>query len=157
MNNIFSKIIELLDIYHVSYKLTSHVPVRTSEEAAAVRGVELKTGAKAMVVKAKEQYYLIVIPADRKIDWKPLKQILSTKEIRFATPEEAETVTTVKMGSVPPFGSILGLPTYYDNALLENEYINFNPGSVTHSIQMKPQDLINLVNPKIVQVTKSML
>ncbi len=55
-----------------------------------------------MVVKANNQYYLVVIPADRKIDWKLMKQILNTKEIRFATPEEAEAVTHVKMGSIPP-------------------------------------------------------
>ncbi|MDQ3098361.1 MAG: hypothetical protein M3Q44_01290 [bacterium] len=53
-----------------------------------------------------------------------------------------------------PFGNILGLPTYFDTAIQENELVNFNPGSLTHSIQMKSIDLIRLVDPTIVQVTK---
>lgn len=150
---VFDRIIELLDTSQTPYILTEHQPVRTSEEAARVRGVEMKTGAKAMVLKNKEQYVLCVLPADKRIDWKKVRQLLSTKEIRFATEEEAEKVTTVKMGSVPPFGNILNLPTYYDKALLENEYVNFNPGSKTHSIAMRTADLISLVSPQLVSIT----
>jgi hypothetical protein len=42
---VFEKIINLLESKHVAYKLTEHAPVRTSEEAARIRGVALKTGA----------------------------------------------------------------------------------------------------------------
>jgi prolyl-tRNA editing enzyme YbaK/EbsC (Cys-tRNA(Pro) deacylase) len=67
--------------------------------------------------------------------------------LRFATEEEAENVTHVKMGSVPPFGNILGLPTYFDEGLFENEVVNFNPGSITHSMAMKSADLRAIVSP----------
>ena len=151
---VFEKIINLLESKHVAYKLTEHVPVRTSEEAARIRGVPLKTGAKAMIARCKDDYYLLVLPADKQIDWKRLRSILQVRDIRLATAEEAEQVAGVQMGSVPPFGNVLGLPTYFDQGLFENEVVNFNPGSITHSIAMQSADLRALVTPIVDSFTK---
>jgi Ala-tRNA(Pro) deacylase len=151
---VFEQIINLLESKHVAYKLTEHAPVRTSEEAARIRGVPLKTGAKAMIAKCKDDYYLLVLPADKQIDWKRLRSILQVRDIRLATAEEAEQVAGVQMGSVPPFGNVLGLPTYFDQGLFENEVVNFNPGSITHSIAMQSADLRALVTPIVDSFTK---
>jgi Ala-tRNA(Pro) deacylase len=145
--SVFEQILALLDNNHVPYRLTEHEPVRTSEEAARLRGVALKTGAKAMIIRGKDEYYLLVLPADKHIDWRRMRAILHMSNLRFATEEEAENVTHVKMGSVPPFGNILGLPTYFDEGLFENEVVNFNPGSITHSMAMKSADLRAIVSP----------
>ena len=151
---VFEKIINLLESKHVAYKLTEHAPVRTSEEAARIRGAPLKTGAKAMIARCKDDYYLLVLPADKQIDWKRLRSILQVRDIRLATAEEAEQVANVQMGSVPPFGNVLGLPTYFDQGLFENEVVNFNPGSITHSIAMQSADLRALVTPIVDSFTK---
>lgn len=151
--SVFEQIKKLLNEQSIEYTVTEHEEVRTSEDAARVRGVDLNTGTKAMVVKAKEQYSLIVVPADRRIDWKKLKKLLGVSEVRFATEEEAESITKVKMGSVPPFGNLLNLKTYYDKGIMDIDKVNFNPGSKTHSIQMSAKDLISLVKPEIVEVT----
>jgi Ala-tRNA(Pro) deacylase len=151
---VFEKIINLLESKHVAYKLTEHAPVRTSEEAARIRGVPLKTGAKAMIARCKDDYYLLVLPADKQIDWKRLRSILQVRDIRLATAEEAEQVAGVQMGSVPPFGNVLGLPTYFDQGLFENEVVNFNPGSITHSMAMRSADLRALVTPMVDSFTK---
>ena len=52
-------------------------------------------------------------------------------------------------GSVPPFGSVIGLKTYVDRSLLENEEISFNAGSLTNSIKMKLKDYLNVEKPVI--------
>lgn len=150
---VFEQIKKILNEKNIRYNLSEHEEVRTSEDAARVRGVDLKTGAKAMVLKSKDNYFLVVLPADKRIDWKKVKQVLEVKEIRFATEEEAEKVTGVKMGSVPPFGNILGLKTYFDKGFLSLDLVNFNPGSKGHSVQMSAKDLISLVSPEIVEVT----
>lgn len=151
--SVFEQIQGLLSESGIEFSLTEHAPVRTSEEAARVRGVEIKTGAKAMVVKAHNKYYLFILPGDKRIDWKKAKAILNVKEIRFATEQEAESITGVKMGSVPPFGNVLNLPAFFDQALLENEYVNFNPGSITHSVQIKSYDLMSITNPTLTSFT----
>lgn len=150
---IFEQIQHLLDENNVEYKLSKHEAVTTSENAAKIRGVELKTGAKAMVAKSKGDYFLFVLPADRRINWRLVKNVIGKNDISLASTEDAEEVTGCKRGSVPPFGNILNLETYYDEALMENEFLNFNPGSLTHSIQMKCTDLLKLVNPKMVSIT----
>ena len=152
--NVLENILALLEKNNISYKLTEHKPVRTSEEAARIRGAALRTGAKAMIVRGKDNYYLLVLPADKHIDWKRVRAILHVSNLRFATEEEAESVAHVKMGSVPPFGNLLGLPTYFDEGLFENDVVNFNPGSTTHSIAMKSADLRALVSPVVASFAK---
>jgi len=39
----------------VAFEIMEHAPVRTSEEAARVRGTPLEAGAKALVVRADER------------------------------------------------------------------------------------------------------
>ncbi len=150
---VFEQIRKLLEENHIAYHLSEHEKVRTSAQAAAVRGGDAKTGAKAMVAKANDTFILCVLPGNCFIDWKKVKSYLGVKRIRLATEEEAENLTHVEMGSVPPFGNVLGLATYMDPKVLENEWINFNPGSRVHTIQMRSSDLVKLVEPVMVSIT----
>src|SRR6202035_2476884 len=88
-------VLELFQKNNVQYFLYDHVPVHTSEEASRVRGVELKTGVKAMLVREKEtgKFLLADVAADRKLDFRKLEELSGAKLLRFATKEEvlAET------------------------------------------------------------------
>lgn len=142
------KIKELLDSKNISYKISEHEPVFTSEQAAKVRNVDLKTGVKALVMKTKEGKLIMgLIAADRKIDLKKLANIVKTKSLKLANPEEVLKKTGCKIGSVHPFGIIHNLSTYLDLSVLESEYVNFNIGMHTKSIQMKSKDLVEVINP----------
>jgi Ala-tRNA(Pro) deacylase len=153
---VFERIKEFLDANVVRYDVREHPPVYTSPEAAAARGCELKQGAKALVLHVdKERYVLAVISAARQADFEKLRQHLGAKKVRLCTPEEALKVTGCTVGSVPPFGNVLNLPTYVDPSLSENEIIAFNPGSHTHSILMRYEDYARAVKPEIVGFAKS--
>lgn len=60
----------------VSFNLLHHQPVLTSEDAARVRGTDLNTGAKALLLKCKGKkdtesfFVLVVMSAARKLDSK---------------------------------------------------------------------------------------
>ena len=150
---VLNKIIELLDKEKVSYKLSVHEEVRTSEEAAKIRGTNLSTGAKALVVKLdKNTFSLLVLPANKKLDWKKIKSELKVKKPRLATTEEAEEITKCKVGGIPPFGNILNLKTYFDKSLNDLIEVNFNAGLKTHSINMKRESLVDLVKPEQVDI-----
>lgn len=154
--SILDRIREFLDTNGVRYDLREHPAVYTSPEAAAARGCELKQGAKALVLHVdKERYMLAVISAARQADFEKLRAHLGVKKVRLCTPEEALKVTGCTVGSVPPFGNVLNLPTYVDPSLSENEIIAFNPGSHTHSILMRYKDYARLVKPEIVEFAKS--
>ncbi len=138
------RLVTLLRTEGVEFRLTHHDAVTTSAEAAAVRGAELRSGAKAMLVKARSGLVLVVLAADRKVSWKLLKPLLGDKGARFATNEELHEATGLSKGAVPPVGLLFGLRTIYDRSLLEVETVNFNAGTQTDSITMARDDLIRI-------------
>src|SRR5437588_12948687 len=134
--SVFERIGSLLRERGVSFTVLRHEPVFTSEQAAAVRGTPLSSGAKALVMKAGEKFVMLVLPADRKLDSRKARSALGVKALRFASKEEVESLTGLQPGSIPPFGSLFGLPTYCDPPLGANPALNFNAGDHAISIQM---------------------
>jgi len=146
---VFARLCELLKFNGVDFKVLEHRPVYTSAEAAEVRGVDLHSGAKALILKADEQFIMVVLPADFSLQSKEVKQAVNCKKLRFANPEEVMTLTSLTPGSIPPFGTLFNLPTYCDNRLSENEIINFNAGMHTRSIAMTHSDYLAAEKPKL--------
>lgn len=149
----FEKIKALLDEKGINYTTAHHEPVFTSQQASEVRGVPLESGAKAIVVRGSKtkQHALCIMPAHLKLDSKKIKQVLG-ESVSFA--QDPEAITGCVPGSVPPFGSVLGLQTYCDPRLGENETINFNAGSLTDSISMRYYDYVKAEEPTIVSLAK---
>jgi Ala-tRNA(Pro) deacylase len=144
--SVFDRLHQFLQTGGVPFTLLRHEPVFTSEQAAAVRGVPLASGAKALIIKAGE-FVLLVLPADRKLESRKARESLQVKSLRFASREEVEQITGLQPGAIPPFGSLFGLKTYCDPALMENATINFNAGDHAISIQMAPADYVRLEKP----------
>lgn len=141
---------ELLDGHGIQYEVSEHKPVYTSEQAAKVRGAELKTGVKALVLKTKEGRFIMgLVAADRRIDLARLAKIVATKKLRLASPEEVLKICGCQVGAVHPFGNLHRLLTYMDSSVLENDTVNFNAGLHTISIQMKTKDLVRAIEPAV--------
>ena len=152
--NVLERIQTLLAQNHTLFALSSHRPVYTSAQAAEVRGEDLKSGAKALIVKAKQEFVMFVLPGDRRLDSKYIKAKLGYKSFRFATSEEVEELTGLQIGSIPPFGGLFGITTYCDPTLWHSERINFNAGSHTESINISYQDYIRVEKPLLADFSK---
>ena len=139
----------LLDEHKITYQEKLHAPTVTSEDSARERGEPMKIGAKALLLKADENFCLCVLPADRRMDMHKVKEILAAKKIRMATSEELEQATGCTKGAVPPFGELMGVSMLIDKAQFDEEYIAFNAGSLTHSIKMKTADYVKVVKPRM--------
>jgi Ala-tRNA(Pro) deacylase len=151
-SSVFDRLSALLQAENAEHSVLRHAPVFTSEQAAAVRGTSLASGAKALVVKGNE-FVLLVLPADRKLDSKKARAGLGAKSLRFATREEVEQLTGLQPGSIPPFGSLFGLATYCDPALGQNASINFNAGDHTLSVQLPYADFVRVEKPVMLEMT----
>lgn len=150
----FIMIKNLLDKNDVTYKVMEHSPVSTSEEAAAIRGVELRTGVKALLLKTSEGKIILgLAAADRRFDLKKFAKIVKTKKLGMASSQEVFKITKCKPGCVHPFGNLFKTATYMDESVLENPHVNFSVGIHTASISMKSRDLVNILKPRIVQFT----
>src|SRR3989344_4635048 len=93
--------------HEINVTYLEHEPVITSEDAAKIRGFELKQGIKAIVLTNGNNEWLIVdLPADRKVNIKAVaeKKSWSKGKTRMATPQEVLEKTGCQIGAVPPFG-----------------------------------------------------
>lgn len=138
------------DYWHETFE---HEPVRTSEEAAALRpNYTISQGSKALIVRVKKDgekfFAMVVVPGDKKFDTKKLKEAFGLSDLRFATePEVAEITGGVQPGGVPPFGTLFKIQVYADNQVFTNEKIIFNAGDRSFSIGMLSKDYDDLVAP----------
>jgi len=150
---VFERLQDFLQRHAVTFTVLRHAPVFTSEQAAAVRGTSLASGAKALVLKAGEEFVMAILPADRKLESRKARDGLGVKSLRFATKEEVFERTGLQPGSIPPFGSLFGLKTYCDAALAENPSINFNAGDHAISVQMPYAEYVRVEKPNMLPIT----
>lgn len=159
MRQEFDGLVNFLDENKVRYSVSEHAAVHTSEEAAAIRSVELRTGVKALVFVAQKEDYndlvLVLVRADRKADTKKLCALLSARNAKLASPEEVLKKTGCEIGSVHPFGNIFGLPVVMGSSILDNDAVNFSAGMHTKSISMRRDDLVRLIKPQVADIEKN--
>jgi prolyl-tRNA editing enzyme YbaK/EbsC (Cys-tRNA(Pro) deacylase) len=140
----------LLDRANVSYRLVQHQPTYTSEESARARGEEVRVGGKALVIKAGDEFRLLVLSAALTADWGAIKRHFGVKKARMADRDELLALTGLVPGSVPPFGRpILPLDLFVDPSVLENAVIAFNAGSLTDSIILSTEDYRRVAEPTV--------
>lgn len=150
---VYNKIISALDAHGCKYTTQHHEPTLTSEIASRVRGVSMHSRAKAIFTKGDKTgaNYLFVMPADMKL-WGSAAKRACGESVGFA--QNPEEVTGCVPGSVPPFGSLIGLRTFVDPHLAENEVIHFNAGSLTDSVSMQYKDWLAIEKPTVVEIAK---
>jgi Ala-tRNA(Pro) deacylase len=148
---VLERIESLLKEASINYHVLRHAPVYTSEEAAAVRGTPLSSGAKALVCKLDDTFAMFVVPADRKLASGAVRKQLGVRSLRFANREEVQQLTGLQPGSIPPFGSLFSLKTYCDQRLAEAGTINFNAGDHSVSVSMTYADYLTAEQPTLGQ------
>src|SRR5581483_12031780 len=126
-------VLALLTDHHVDYRVLRHEPVLTSEQAAEVRGTPIEDGAKALVCHADDRLVLVVLPANLRLNTRAFKAANGVKNLRMAAAEEVEALGAIP-GGVPPFGHLMGLPTYADAGIAGRDTLSFNAGSRTTSV-----------------------
>lgn len=147
--SVFARLEQLLTGHGVEFRVLRHAAVHTSAEAAAVRGTPLASGAKALVVKADEEFFMVVLPANRKLDSKRVRAERGCRGLRFADRDEVARITALAPGAIPPFGGLFALATWCDERLGEHEWINFNAGDHAVSVSIRYDDYLRVERPRL--------
>lgn len=155
---VFEDIKAKLEDAGVEYKTTHHGSnPEDSDESMGYPAAERPhfAGAKAIVIKGRKTgtFYHFTLPDPLRLDQKKVKAIIGERW-SFASGEEVEEVTGCIPGSVPPFGSCIGLKTHMDKNLAKNGEIFFNAGSLTDSIKLKLEDFVRVEQPEEVDVAQ---
>ena len=139
------KIIGMLEKKKVYYDIFDHEPVYTNPVMAEKLGVSEAETVKSLVMMTKEKKMIVlVMPGDKKVNWKEAAATAKTKKVKFAKPDDVSQAIGCEVGCVPPFGHLTSIPIYLDKDLMKQEYVYFNPGVHDKSFKVKSWDLNKL-------------
>jgi Ala-tRNA(Pro) deacylase len=111
--------------------------------------------AKVVVIFGNGKYHMIVIPANRLVDFEEVRHTLDLSQARLATEDElTKLFPDCELGAMPPIGTMYGLPVYLDSGFLDEDMIAFNAGTHRDVIHMKTADYRTLVQPTIVSLAR---
>ncbi len=148
MSPVKENINRLLAENAVDYEVLPHEPVYTNPAMAEALGVTEAATIKSIVAVTREDdLIVIVLPGNRRIDWKQVARCAGTKKVSFAKPDRVSQVVGCEVGCVPPFGQRTDLPVYMDPAITETEFVYFNPGVHDASYKIRSADLKRLCRP----------
>jgi len=145
---ILARLREFLEANQVEYSVHSHPQAYTAQEVAALSHVKGHGLAKVVMVRAGERLLMVVLGADRRVDFARLREVLGSGEARLATEAEfGDLFPGCETGAMPPFGNLWGVPVYADRSLEGNEHIVFNAGTHTLTAKVAFRDFVRLVKP----------
>jgi len=140
----FEKVKGILAAASVPYEVLEHVPVVSSEEAAAATGIPLTQRLKCMLVKftrlGKAFFVMVKLPADKRLDLKKVKSVLQAQEARLGSKDDVLLQTGCEFGAVPPVGHAQKLAVLVDLKVFDSPLAEFSAGLKTKSIRLKSSD-----------------
>jgi Ala-tRNA(Pro) deacylase len=151
MMTLEENIINMMNENKIPYEIFEHEPVYTNPAMAEALGVRESETVKSLVLMTKEkEMVVLVLPGNKRVDWKKAASGVGTKKVSFAKPEQVSEKVGCEVGCVPPFGQMKLLPIYMDTELTKKDYVYFNPGVHDKSFKIKAWDLKKLCNPKLI-------
>ncbi len=135
----------------ITYEVVSHEPVYTNPAMAEALQVSDAETVKSLVLVTKEgEMIVMVLPGDRRVDWKAVAYAAGSKKVSFAGPEIVRETVGCDVGCIPPFGHVSSMAIYMDKALIDTPYIYFNPGVHDKSYKIPGTALKSLCRPVFV-------
>jgi Ala-tRNA(Pro) deacylase len=150
-----SQLRTFLETNHADYTVSMHSKAFTAREVAAAEHLPAREVAKVVVVFGDGEYHMIVVPANKLVDFQEVRHSLGLSQARLATEEElAKLFPDCELGAMPPVGALYSLPLYLDSALLDEDTIAFNAGTHRDVIHMRTEDYCRLTQPSIVSLAR---
>lgn len=150
-SNLRNEIIARLKKAGVDFKAIEHEPTPTSEDSARVRGTKMQECVKAIILRNKKtgDNLMVCVPSNQRVDIKAIDAAEGGK-FEFEKPEVIKQKFGLEVGSIPPFGNLMGLKTYFAKSVADEKRAAFNCGSLTESVTMYSKDLIELIQPVLI-------
>lgn len=146
-----NKVYNFLNDMKIEYKIYSHPPVYTCEEAdkyyADMKGVQ----AKNLFMKERKgrNFYLITVAANKRFDVKGFEEKVGEK-IKFANEENLKEILGLTPGSVSPFGLINDIEKkvkyFIDKDVISSDYVNFHPNVNDETLEIEKNDFVEYLN-----------
>ena len=134
----------------VGYQIMTHPVAYTAQEVAAAQRVPGRQVAKVVIVLADGKAVMLAQPANSRIDFAKLKDVLGAQEVRLARENEfSDLFPDCDTGAMPPFGNLYDVLVYVDRALSEDVEIVFQAGTHRETMKISYQDYARLAQPTV--------
>lgn len=143
--NVYEKLKEL----NIEFDRVDNDTVESMEECLEIDkklGAEIR---KTIIVcnEKKTQFYLVVLPAEKRFDSKAFRDKMACSRVSFAKAEDMQAV----LGVVPGSATVMSIINDTDNKVqvvidkevVDSEYFACNTGENTRHIKIKTADLID--------------
>ena len=149
------RVYDLLDRLEVAYERVDHPAAMTMEACEEIDRVLEAVTCKNLLLCNRQQtdFYLLLMPGDKKFVTKELSAQLGTARLSFATAEVMEKFLDITPGSL----SIMGLMNDHgmqvrlliDEDVMHGEWIGFHPCINTTSLRVRLDDLREKIIPAL--------
>ena len=148
------RVYDYLDNIGIEYSRIDHEPLMTMESCQqADAALDTKVCKNLLLCnRQKTNYYLLLMPADKKFKTKELSSQINSARLSFADGDDMERLLDITPGSLSVMGLINDtgneVSLLIDEDVLEEEYIGCHPCINTSSIKLSVDDMINVFLPK---------
>lgn len=108
MANDKNGVLALLESAAIKYEVTEHQPIYTVEEGEALKLPHPEAIARTLFLcdDKHQNFWLVTLPKDKKLDLKALRAQLGSRRLTFAAAEELDAMLNLPPGSVTPLGAL---------------------------------------------------
>ncbi|AKG34444.1 aminoacyl-tRNA deacylase [Paenibacillus durus] len=127
----------------VKYEIIKHEgPIKTAQEGAAFLGIEIGQTAPALVLRAGNEYFAMIVSGDRgRVNLADAAALLGHDSLKMASPKQVLQLTGYEVGSV---SLMLPLPCILDRRLFRYPFIYGGTGEPGSTLKISPQALEQL-------------
>lgn len=137
------------NIWHV---ISEHKAVFNMEEISDLVLPYPEANAKNLFIRddKKQNYYLLTVKGNKRIDLKNFRKKYHTRPLSFASEQDLQTILKLSPGSVTPLGIFNDeerkIQVFIDTAFLnEPKLIGVHPNENTATVWLKTEDLISMI------------
>lgn len=153
------KVKRLLDQAAVKFTEIRHadtgVPIKNARDFADFLGYDVSRVTKTILLKSTNTdiFCLVVLPSDKKFDWKKLPVALSAKRLQIAAKEELANLVGYPPQGVSPIG-VENIPIFMEETLLQFPTILIGSGEIAVEIEIAPQILATIIRATVLPLAQ---
>ena len=147
------EVYEYLTKEHIWFSITEHKAVYNMEELKDVEMPYPEGDAKNLFVRddKKNNYYLITVKGDKRVDLKEFRRNHGTRNLSFASSEDLKEILNLIPGAVTPLGLLndkeCKVKFYLDEDFYkDSKIIGVHPNDNTATIWLKVDDLEKIIS-----------
>jgi len=145
---------EFLKQHRKEVKILTFEDTSTVSKAADSLGVTPGEIAKSLLFKVKDNFIMILMAGDKRLDNRKFKEIFNAKA-KMPDAEEVSEATGHPVGGVCPFGLKRSIPIYLDYSLQAYACVFPAAGACNTAIKLNVDELEELTNGQWVDVIQS--